>query len=105
MFVGGGVFVRVMVQRVCSLVSIDTQFMRWATRSRGQGDGMEASRHRQGGAEHTGHQLVGRVGMDGCAVRVAIVISPAVLCGKKENSLVSVTFLPKFNFHNVPFDW
>lgn len=86
MFIGAGVFVGMMVQCVC-LVAIDAQFMRWATRSRGQGNSMEAAWHRQGGAEHTGHQLVGWVGMDGCPVGVTIVISPAVLCGKNEKSL------------------
>lgn len=90
MFIGAGIFVGMMVQSVCSLVPIDTQFMRWTSRPGGQGDGMEAARHRQGGAEHAGHQLVGWIGMDGCAVRVAIVISPAVLCGKKEKRLIFI---------------
>lgn len=93
MFVGAGIFVGVMVQRVGGLVPVDTQFMRRTTRSRGQGDGMEAARDRQGGAEHTGHQLVGWVSMDRCAVGVAVVISPAVLCGKSENSLLFVIML------------
>lgn len=31
---------------------------------------------------------MGWVSMDGCAVRVAVVFSPAVLCGKSENSLL-----------------
>lgn len=84
MFIGAGVFVRVMVQRVRSLVAVDTQFVRRTPRSRGQGDGVEATRHRQGGAEHTGHQLVGWVAMDGCAIGVTVVISP-ILCEKSEN--------------------
>lgn len=104
MFVGAGVFVGVMVQRVRSLVAVETQFVRRTTGSGGQGDGMEASWHRQGGAEHTGHQLVGWVSMDGCTVGVAVVISPAVLCGKSENSLLkcySYIKVPMFHFHNV----
>lgn len=87
MFVGARVFVRMMVECIRSLMSIETKFVRRATWAGGEGHRMEATWHRKGRAEHTGHQLVSRVRVDGCAIRVSVVVSPAVVCGKSENVL------------------
>lgn len=46
----------------------------------GEGDGVESSRDGQGGAEDPGHQLVSRVGVDGRAAGVPVVVPPTVIC-------------------------
>lgn len=85
MFVGGGVLVRVVVQRVrLQRVGVRPQLVRRAGSAAGEGDGVQASRHGQGGAEDAGHELVSRVGVYGRAAGVALVLPPAVLCAGKD---------------------
>lgn len=78
-FVGAGVLVRVVVQRVGALrVALDAEFVRRASGPRGQRHGVETPGDRQGRAEDPRHQLVRRVAVDGRAGRVAVVLTSTI---------------------------
>lgn len=80
-FVGARVLVGVVVQGVRGQwVGLGSQVVGRTGPPAAQRHGMEAPRDRQRGAEHAGHELVGRVGVEGRGPRVALVLPPAVLC-------------------------
>lgn len=65
--------------------------MRRAGSAAGEGDGMEASWDRQGGAEDPGHELVSRVAVYGRAAGVSLVLPPAVFCVGRQVRRVGVS--------------
>lgn len=83
-FVGAGVLVGVVVQGVRGKrVGLGPQVVGWTGPPAAQRHGVEAPRDGQRWTEHTGHELVGRVGVEGRGPGVALVLPPAVLCAQR----------------------